>query len=120
MTLALREILEQPISFRAEGGFGRGQAQVTFSAERDGNKEDILDGQGGSVANILSVGLRMFALASLDETRHRRVLVLTGADADDREQLCNEDKTVAMMTGASGGADGVGKTRHELVAADDL
>ena len=36
--------------------------------------------QGGSVANILSVGLRMFALTSLDEGQHRRFLVLDEQD----------------------------------------
>jgi len=35
---------------------------------------------GGSVANILSVGLRLFALTSLDEAVHRRFLVLDEQD----------------------------------------
>ena len=37
-------------------------------------------GQGGSVANILSVGLRMFALTTLDPSQHRRFLVLDEQD----------------------------------------
>ncbi|MGE4552818.1 MAG: hypothetical protein AB7D57_06880 [Desulfovibrionaceae bacterium] len=42
--------------------------------------EDILTGQGGSVANILSVGLRLIALSQLDPARHRPFLVLDEQD----------------------------------------
>ncbi len=80
LTIALQEILEQPLKFKAQAGFGRGTATVEFSIERDGNEEDINRGQGGSVANIISVGLRMFALTTLDATRHRRFLVLDEQD----------------------------------------
>ena len=80
LTIALQEILEQPIVFKATADFKRGAATVEFCIERDGHAEDILRGQGGSVANILSVGLRMFALATLEETRHRRFLVLDEQD----------------------------------------
>jgi ABC-type glutathione transport system ATPase component len=80
LTIALQEILEQPITFRAEADFKRGTATVEFGIERDGNKEDVLRGQGGSVANILSVGLRMFALTTLDARHHRRFLVLDEQD----------------------------------------
>jgi len=80
LTIALQEILEQPIAFKAEATFERGAAAVKFHIERDGNQEDILRAQGGSVTNILSVGLRMFALATLDPARHRRFLVLDEQD----------------------------------------
>jgi hypothetical protein len=80
LTVALQEILDQPIKFVATADFKRGAATVEFSIERDGNTEDVLRGQGGSVANILSVGLRMFALTTLDETQHRRFLVLDEQD----------------------------------------
>jgi hypothetical protein len=80
LTIALQEILEQPITFRAEADFKRGAATVEFGIERDGHKEDVLRGQGGSVANILSVGLRMFALTTLDAAQHRRFLVLDEQD----------------------------------------
>ena len=80
LTVALQEILEQPIRFRAEADFKRGAATVEFSVEREGNSEDIMRGQGGSVANILSVGLRMFALTTLDQEQHRRFLVLDEQD----------------------------------------
>jgi hypothetical protein len=80
LTIALQEILEQPIELKGKAEFKRGAASVDFWIERDGNEEDILKGQGGSVANILSVGLRMFALTTLDQARHRRFLVLDEQD----------------------------------------
>jgi hypothetical protein len=80
LTIALQEILEQPIKFHATPEFKRKGATVEFSIERDGNREDVLRGTGGSVANILSVGLRLFALTTLDEQRHRRFLVLDEQD----------------------------------------
>jgi ABC-type glutathione transport system ATPase component len=80
LTLALQEILEQPLQVKAETDFSRGAATVEFSIERGGHTEDILRGQGGSVANVMSVGLRMLALATLDEAQHRRFLVLDEQD----------------------------------------
>ena len=80
LTIALQEILEQPIQLRAKVDWLRRAAAVDFWIERNGNREDIMKGQGGSVANILSVGLRMFALATLDEDSHRRFLVLDEQD----------------------------------------
>jgi ABC-type glutathione transport system ATPase component len=80
LTIALQEILEQPIQLKASAEFKRGAASVEFWIERGGPPEDILKGQGGSVANILSVGLRMFALTTLDESQHRRFLVLDEQD----------------------------------------
>lgn len=80
LTIALQEILDQPVAFKARPDFKRGAATVEFYIDRDGNEEDILRGQGGSVANILSVGLRMFALMTLEESEHRRFLVLDEQD----------------------------------------
>ncbi|MBT7806665.1 DNA repair protein [Candidatus Poribacteria bacterium] len=80
LTIALQEILEQPIRLRADADFKRGAASIDFYIEREGNREHILRGQGGSVANVLSVGLRMFALTTLDESDHRRFLVLDEQD----------------------------------------
>jgi len=80
LTTALQEILEQPIQLRANPRFLNNAAAVDFYIERDGNREHVLRGQGGSVANVLSVGLRMFALTTLDEAEHRRFLVLDEQD----------------------------------------
>jgi len=80
LTIALQEVLEQPIALRAQVDWKRNVASVDFTIERDSFKEDIMRGQGGSVANILSVGLRMFALTTLDPNKHRRFLVLDEQD----------------------------------------
>ena len=39
-----------------------------------------MKGTGGSVSNVLSVGLRLFALATLDPAKHARVLILDEPD----------------------------------------
>jgi len=80
MTKALQEVLEQDIAFKATATFARGAASVDFSIVRGENSEDIMKGQGGSVANVVSVGLRMFAITTLDERRHRKFLVLDEQD----------------------------------------
>ncbi len=80
MTIAIQEVLRQPVRFKATAGFKNNMASVDFHIERDGNEEDVRRGQGGSVHNILSVGLRMFALTMLDPNRHRRFLMLDEQD----------------------------------------
>jgi len=80
LTKALQEVLDQSVVFKAHASFKRDAASVEFSIERDGNSEDIMRGQGGSVANVVSVGLRMFAITTLDERRHRKFLVLDEQD----------------------------------------
>jgi len=80
LTLALEEVLEQPIALKVNRDYKRGMATMSFFVERNGQPEDIMRGQGGSVANILSVGLRLFALQTLDHAVHRRFLVLDEQD----------------------------------------
>ncbi len=80
LTLALQEVLGQAIKLKVVAGHSRGSATLEMHIERDGQPEDIMKGTGGSVANILSVGLRLFALARLDEKQHRRFLVLDEQD----------------------------------------
>jgi DNA repair exonuclease SbcCD ATPase subunit len=80
LTKALQEVLDQPVQFKATASFKRDATSVDFSIERNGNTEDIMRGQGGSVANVVSVGLRMFAITTLDEKRHRKFLVLDEQD----------------------------------------
>ena len=80
LTIALQEVLEQPIELKSEVQWKRNAAAVEFWIQRDGHTEDIMKGQGGSVANILSVGLRMFALRQLPEKEHRKFLVLDEQD----------------------------------------
>jgi hypothetical protein len=80
LTTALREVLEQNIELKVERQYRRGMASMSFHIERDGQPEDILRAQGGSVLNILSVGLRLLALTTLDRARHQRFLVLDEQD----------------------------------------
>lgn len=80
LSIALREVLDQDIHLMAETSSSHGRATVNFHIERDGAAENIQHGQGGSVSNILSVGLRMFALTTLDADAHRRILVLDEQD----------------------------------------
>jgi len=87
LTIALEEVLDQRIKFKASASFKRGSASVDFSIDRDGNTEDVNRGQGGSVQNVLSVGLRLFALARLNSDEHRRFLVLDEQDCWLRPEL---------------------------------
>lgn len=80
LTYALQEVLEQPIELKVRREIQAGAVHLRFEIERGGCVEDILKGQGGSVANILSVGLRLFALTTLGESEHRRFIVLDEQD----------------------------------------
>jgi ABC-type glutathione transport system ATPase component len=80
LTIALQEVLEQPISLKVDAKYLKNSTSIEFTLEREGKSEDIMRGTGGSVANILSVGLRIFALTTLDKQTHRRFLVLDEQD----------------------------------------
>ena len=80
LTLALHDVLDQPLSLKVEQDWKRGAASMSFHIERGGEREDVLRGQGGSVANVLSTCLRIFALDRLDGAKHRRFLVLDEQD----------------------------------------
>jgi hypothetical protein len=80
LTYALREVLGQDLRVVTQSEVKKGKMHVTFGIERGGRPEDILTGQGGSVCNIISVGLRLIALSQLDDRRHRRFLVLDEQD----------------------------------------
>lgn len=114
LTVAVQEILEQPIVVRATPGFSRGAATVEFSIERDGHEEDIMRGQGGSVANILSVGLRMFALATLDESKHRRFLVLDEQDCWLRPDLVPRLVKIVHQAGRALGFQVLMISHHDI------
>lgn len=80
LTQALVEVLDQPIAVKVSQTIKNKAAAIEFTVVRDGHEEDIIRGQGGSVANVLSVGLRMYALATLDPKTHRPFLVLDEQD----------------------------------------
>lgn len=80
LTFALQDILGQDLRVVTSRDVKYGKVHIQFGIERDGMPEDILRGQGGSVCNVLSVGLRFIALSQLDEREHRRFLVLDEQD----------------------------------------
>lgn len=99
LSRALQEVLEQPIVLKMERGFKNGVASIEFHIERQGKKENIIDGQGGSVANILSVGLRLLALTTLDEREHRRFLILDEQDCWLRPDLVPKLAQIIQQAG---------------------
>jgi ABC-type glutathione transport system ATPase component len=80
LSRALQEVLEQPLQLKVERKLSHGAAALEFHVDRNGEREDIMRGMGGSVANVLSVGLRLLALHTLDPTQHCRFLVLDEPD----------------------------------------
>jgi len=80
LTQAVVEVLDQPITVKVTQTIKSKTAAIEFSILRDGCEENIMRGQGGSVANVLSVGLRMYALTTLDPKKHRPFLVLDEQD----------------------------------------
>jgi hypothetical protein len=80
LTFALREILAQDLKVITNREVKKGKINIIFGIERRGQREDILTGQGGSVCNIISVGLRLIALSQLHEKDHRRFLILDEQD----------------------------------------
>jgi hypothetical protein len=87
LTHAVREILGQDRTVTTRREIKGSRLSIAFEMEQDGQVEDILTGQGGSVCNILSVGLRLVALSQLDPARHRPFLVLDEQDCWLRPEL---------------------------------
>ncbi|MFZ5428414.1 MAG: hypothetical protein ACOZEN_15725 [Thermodesulfobacteriota bacterium] len=87
LTHAVREILGQDRKVVSRREIKGGKFHINLEMEQDGQAEDILRGQGGSVCNILSVGLRLIGLAQLDPDAHRRFLVLDEQDCWLRPEL---------------------------------
>jgi len=90
LTHAIREILGQDRVVKTEREVKGNRLQIRFLIHNQGREEEVEDiwsGQGGSVLNILSVGLRLIALSQLDPLRHRPFLVLDEQDCWLRPQL---------------------------------
>ena len=90
LTHAIREVLGQDRTVTSLREVKGNRLTVHFEIRNRGieeNVEDILCGQGGSVCNIMSVGLRLVALSQLDPARHRPFLVLDEQDCWLRPQL---------------------------------
>ncbi|MDD3313636.1 hypothetical protein [Pseudodesulfovibrio sp.] len=83
LTHAIREVLGQDRVVTSLREVKNNRLQIHFQIRNQGDEdqiEDIMTGQGGSVCNILSVGLRLIALSQLEEARHRPFLVLDEQD----------------------------------------
>ncbi|MBG0791582.1 MAG: hypothetical protein H0S80_13915 [Desulfovibrionaceae bacterium] len=83
LTHAVREVLGQDRVITTEREVKNNRLQIHFQIRNQGREEeveDIMAGQGGSVCNILSVGLRLIALSQLPVERHRPFLVLDEQD----------------------------------------
>lgn len=83
LTHAIREVLGQDRVVATEREVKNNRLHINFQIHNQGDEaqiEDILVGQGGSVANILSVGLRLIALSQLEPQSHRPFLVLDEQD----------------------------------------
>jgi len=114
LTKALEEVLDQPIELKVTRDYKRGGATMSFHVERDGNPEDIMKGQGGSVANILSVGLRMFALKTLDPAAHDRFLVLDEQDCWLRPDLVPRLVKIVQEAGRTLGFQVLMISHHDI------
>lgn len=87
LTHAVREILGQDRKVVSRREVKHGKFFITLEIENEGKAEDVLRGQGGSVCNILSVGLRLIGLAQLNAEEHRPFLVLDEQDCWLRPEL---------------------------------
>lgn len=114
MSIALQEVLGQPVKFKADTGFKGNVATVDFSIERVGNMEDLKRGQGGSVHNVLSVGLRMFALTMLDEEKHQRFLMLDEQDCWLQPELVPKLVKIVHQAGKELGYQVIMISHHSL------
>ncbi len=116
LTLALQEVLEQPLKLKALVEYKRGGVTVEFHIERDGHREDIMKGQGGSVVNVLSVGLRLFALSQLDPAEHRPFLLLDEPDGWLRPDLVPRLVKIIHEAGSALGFQIILISHHEVEA----
>ncbi len=117
LTEWLQEVLEQPIELKVKTDYKRGSATVEFVITRDGQEEDALRAQGGSVVNILSVGLRIIALQmmSLNQSdTHRKFLVLDEPDAWLRPDLVPRLVAIIKDAGKKLGFQTILISHHEL------
>ena len=87
MTKMAQAVLDQPIVVKATVSEKSGAANVEFHIEKNGKVEDLIEGQRGSVANVLSVALRIYALEIQPRNEHLAFLVLDEQDCWLRPEL---------------------------------
>ncbi len=113
-TIALQEILEQPKCLRADSETKYWSPSVEFWIDHEGQREDVYRGQGGSVQNILSVTLRLFALTTLDPAQHRRFLVLDEQDCWLRADLVPRLVKIVQEAGKALGFQVIMISHHDV------
>ena len=89
LTCIMGDVFGQGDRVSVELASRRQQAEASFSVGNGENAEDALHGRGGSVANVLSTGLRFIALG---RSRLRRFIVL-----DEPDCWLAPDKVPAFM-----------------------
>lgn len=117
LTQWLQAVLEQPIELEVRTDYKRNAATVEFFITRNGHQEDALRAQGGSVVNILSVGLRIVALQmmSLNQAEtHRKFLVLDEPDAWLRPDLVPKLVAIIRDAGEKLGFQTILISHHDL------
>jgi hypothetical protein len=120
LSVALQEVLEQPIHLRVVRKFNRGMVNLSFHVERNGQEENILEGQGGSVTNVLSVGLRLLSLTTLPESQHRRFLVLDEQDCWLRPDLVPRLVKIVHEAGKALGFQVLMISHHDVSAFENF
>lgn len=113
ISLALQDVIDHPIRFKAIPKNLRKATVLEFAIERNGNLEDARRAQGGSVHNVLSVGLRLFALASLNSS-HRGFLVLDEQDCWLRPQLVPKLVEIVYRTAQELGFQVIMISHHDI------
>lgn len=102
LTAILRDVFpgnssEVKLQLRTE----RGVPALDIELERDGNREDVLDGNGGALTNVISTGLRYIVLNQLRS--HRKFVLLDEPDCwispDNVPQFVGVMANLAQETG---------------------
>lgn len=84
LTALVHDVLPEPVDIHLDLGTFRDQAALTIAVDRNGNIEDILDGNGGALTNIVGAGLRFMAMV---KSQNRRFIAL-----DEAECWVSEDR----------------------------
>lgn len=77
LTAFLQDVLEKDKEIVLNSYIYRNLPALKVEVNNNNNKEDILDGSGGSLANIVSTGLRIIALSKL---KNRKFIILDESD----------------------------------------
>lgn len=77
LTALLKDVLPEEGSVKLVPEFKNKDVWLDILLEKQGYLEDVLDGNGGAVTNVLSMGLRY---AALTRTKNRRIMLLDEPD----------------------------------------